>query len=226
MGRLKTPWTLWEERAASAKALAPRPDSKPYEPPSLLDLDYRNSRKLNAGFDYVACSVDTPGLVDTSVLDCGRRYLASTTASHLMLLGNVGTGKTYTAVSCAARLMGEQGKGLFIKARDLSDYLGFSDEAKAYRRRLVSTPVLVIDDLKLLGEGTVTEALTTWLDDLFDERHRWRRPTIITSNATLGQIKATYKKRFADRFAESGMVFDSQEKSLRRRLVHAKSEDR
>jgi DNA replication protein DnaC len=190
--------------------------------------DLEAVKALNAGSKYAECVFQSPSV---DAYDCIRfalnTYLAGfnrspkSTKCNMVLLGGTGAGKTVAALATAARLMQYLDSkpcwnGRFIKARAMSDATGHGAEVKKLREDLMNITVLVIDDLPFNPVDNVTQPFASLVYDLIDERYRHRRPTIITTNATVTDLKATYSERVIDRWHESAHVFESEQSSLRR----------
>ena len=110
------------------------------------------------------------------------------TSTGLLLLGNLGTGKTFFA-GCVANALIEQGIPVLMTnlARMLNtmtslhpeDRNQFIDSLNTYR-------LLVIDDL---GIERNTEFALEQLFHLIDSRYRSKRPMIVTTNLALDDLK-------------------------------------
>lgn len=128
------------------------------------------------------------------------RY-ADEPSGWLLLEGNYGTGKTHLAAAIANFQL-ERGQAvLFITVPDLLDHLraafGPSSEI-AYDdlfERVRKAPILLLDDLG-------AESQTAWalekLYQLFNDRHRLRLPTVITTNRDPATIEARIRSRLLD----------------------------
>ncbi len=196
-------------------AVAPKPQT------TLYWQDYAKCEALGVGPTLAECSLDNPKWEQTELVQRVRQFI-NQPQHHMLLLGNTGNGKTSAAVAWLARVsegrqtpQGKQYNGLFAKAREISDHLGADKEAKAFRQRLETVRWLVVDDLKVGGEGTVSPAFVAYIDDLFDTRYRYQRGTVLTSNATPEQIASTYGDRLVSRFRQWGIVYNATGADLR-----------
>lgn len=156
----------------------------------------------------------------TSVLnacqDYAQRFDEHRAAGRcLLLLGNVGTGKTHLGAAIAAHVVREHGgaavyrtvHGLmqFVKAsfgRD-SEYT----EAQAYER-LIAPALLVIDEV---GATKQTEFEQAALFNVINGRYEQQLPTVIISNLMPAELPAALGDRCVDRLRENGgiaLVFD------------------
>lgn len=117
--------------------------------------------------------------------------------SNILLLGNVGAGKTHAAIA-AARLAYDDGATLLFRsaARLLDELRPSSDDAAGAMDRAIGCGVLVIDDL-------AAERPTDWtaerLSIVVDERWKELRPTIATSNLTPDQLEQAVGARMWSR---------------------------
>ena len=175
--------------------------------------DYAKCQALGVGNTLAKCSLDSPEWQQTELVERVRLFI-NQPQHHLLLLGATGNGKTSAAVAWLARVcegkhtpQGKHYNGLFSKAREISDHLGAEKEAKAYRHQIEKVRWLVVDDLKVGGEGTVSPAFVAYIDDLFDTRYRHQRGTVLTSNATPEQIANTYGERMMSRFRQWGVIY-------------------
>ena len=133
----------------------------------------------------------------------------------MLLLGNVGTGKTHLGSAIAAHVVREHGAvavyrtvhGLmqFVKAsfgRD-AEY----SEAQAYER-LIAPALLVIDEV---GATKQTEFEQAALFNVINGRYEQQLPTVIISNLMPAELPAALGDRCVDRLRENGgiaLVFD------------------
>ncbi|GAA1466286.1 ATP-binding protein [Nocardiopsis exhalans] len=129
-----------------------------------------------------------------------------TTADSLMLWGPTGTGKTHLAYG-ALRLIAESGPGRFgVVAATFPDLYaalrpGASDPVERERtmRRVMQTPLLLLDDLGTTKDSAWTEETTYRIIN-----HRYNRclPMIITSNESPIALPNLVGDRIASRLIE------------------------
>lgn len=119
----------------------------------------------------------------------------------LLLEGNFGTGKTHLAAAIANRRLDYGDPVLFITTPDLLDYLkstfGPTSEI-AYDdlfERIRRAPLLVLDDL---GAEHQTGWAVEKLYQIFNDRHRFGLPTVVTTNRDVMQIEARIRSRLLD----------------------------
>ena len=104
------------------------------------------------------------------------------------LFGPCGTGKTLSA-ACAVRMFAEEGKrAKLVTAKQLLDSIreGFDGGDKGALQRAERYDLLALDDL---GVERSTEWALETLTRLIDTRTTRQRPTIVTSNYRLGELR-------------------------------------
>ncbi|MCE7947089.1 MAG: AAA family ATPase [Chloroflexi bacterium CFX4] len=119
----------------------------------------------------------------------------------LLFEGSYGTGKTHLAAAIANHAIERGAPVLFITTPDLLDHLrgafGPSSET-AYDElfeRIRKASLLVVDDL---GAESPTAWAIEKLYQLFNDRHRYRLPTVITTNRDPAQIEPRIRSRLLD----------------------------
>jgi DNA replication protein DnaC len=145
------------------------------------------------------------------VLDQVREY-AESRGGFLVLLGDVGTGKSHLAVGVMRTVPGRR---RFVKQQSLLNELRMS-----YRGNMNVDPVascqsarlLVIDDLGLSSGGKDEHPM---LHDILDYRYGEFLPTILTSNLNVTELEDFLGPRLFDRIRESGTVLSISGKSKR-----------
>lgn len=128
------------------------------------------------------------------------RFLAEN--KGLMFLGGVGTGKTFAAC-CIANALIDKGYSVWVvTAGALTRAAGnFSLSEEAFLK-IRKVDLLVIDDF---GTQANTEHGLSLLFEVIDERYKAKKPLVITSNLTAGDLKNTADmrlKRVYDRVIE------------------------
>lgn len=108
--------------------------------------------------------------------------------NSMLILGQVGSGKTRIAIAAANALMQEDIAVMYIHFKELMRGLkGDCLDEEAYNKRLyrlVSIPVLLIDDL---FKG-YTQADIKYTYDVINERYMRNKPVIVTSELMLKQL--------------------------------------
>ena len=127
------------------------------------------------------------------------RDFAAKGRGFLVLLGNVGTGKTHLAVA----VMRQSKRALFVTQAGLLRQL-----RESYRNRETDDPVeqcqrtrlLVIDDIGLSAGGRDEFPM---LHEILDYRYREYLPTILTGNLSWDAVRDILGERLSDRLYES-----------------------
>ncbi len=119
----------------------------------------------------------------------------------LLFEGGYGTGKTHLAAAIANAVIERGEPVLFITAPDLLDHLrgAFGPNSEnAYDElfeRIRKAPLIVVDDL---GAESPTAWAVEKLYQLFNDRHRYRLPTVVTTNRDPAQIEPRIRSRLLD----------------------------
>ena len=123
---------------------------------------------------------------------------AGRTPPSLVIMGPVGTGKTWTAAALARSVLVEDTVPVtFLTAQQLIDAVkpaqgGLDVDMQQFE----ITPLLVLDDL---GNERLTEWAADQLHRLAHARSHNGRPMIITTNFSGAEIKARYSMRIVER---------------------------
>jgi hypothetical protein len=143
-------------------------------------------------------------------LDALQDFLGSD-MTLLVLSGGVGTRKSGSA--CYGLVMRA---GRYVTADELSSLAASRDEDGVVSyRQIKKAGLLVIDDLGgeyVDDKGWFVRALNA----VIDARYSACLKTVLTTNLTAQQFKATYGERIADRIRESGKWWDIGGQSVRR----------
>ena len=139
-------------------------------------------------------------------LEACRRYAARWDEMRrknvgLLLWGNVGTGKTFAAhCVCNELLQRDEPVPVFITS--LSRVLNSGWDKSDTVTRIRDAPLVVFDDL---GAERSSEYALENVFMMVDERYRARKPTIVTTNLTLNELRNPQgmdRKRIYDRILE------------------------
>lgn len=126
----------------------------------------------------------------------------------LILLGSVGTGKTHLACSIANYIIMQHRKtALFMKVAEMmmtvkSTYSSSSQISTKQALQQFTTPDLLI--LDEVGVQAGTEAERHIMLQVIDSRYDLCKPTILTANLGVDQLKAFITPQGVDRLSESG----------------------
>lgn len=130
-------------------------------------------------------------------------------SGFLLLYGSPGTGKGHLATGC----LKAHGSGIFVKQadmlRDLRDSYA-THSTTACVSAWQDAGLLVVDEFGLSGGGKDEEPM---LYQVLASRYDHRRPTVITANLNLEELKARLGERLVDRIREdcthAPMTWDS-----------------
>lgn len=118
--------------------------------------------------------------------------------------GNAGIGKTYLCYAVYGCLLDDKQNVRFFEERNFFNHLrsvikeGWDYEQEI--KRLCETDWFILDDI---GSGQITDWQKEVLFSLVDNRYSSEKPTLITSNLSVRDLKNTYGERFASRIASS-----------------------
>lgn len=144
-----------------------------------------------------------------------------------LLLGGTGCGKTWAMLAYALSLMNptfewrklKRLDGLFVTAYQLSWWIQDAKQHRTELSRMERVPVLLLDDLGTEPKGFKGGDMNAHMNHLFDERHKFGRITLMSSNGTKEEIKQLYGERFASRFSASGLLYQSNHVDMRRKRL-------
>lgn len=161
-----------------------------------------------------------------SVIEACQEYVDSWATSRrsgngLLLVGNVGTGKTYLACAMARAIIdGHLQQPVYTTASGL-----LQDVRRAYDRdscysehgvlnRYCQVPLLILDEI---GVKRNTENERATLMEVVDRRYSGLKPTIFISNLPVGELGSSIDERFVDRLKEQSLMLLMNWESLRSR---------
>ncbi|MFB4300633.1 ATP-binding protein [Actinomadura sp. NTSP31] len=147
----------------------------------------------------------TPGVLRPDIAAWVDR-LAQGSAENLLLRGEVGTGKTWSAWEALERAAAIwRGKWAFVGPADWQDTITPpTDQADRDKLRLWrEVPLLILDDL---GAGQVNEWERKCLHNVVDERWAHARPTVVTYN--LQSLEAAFGERIGSRLTGGATRID------------------
>lgn len=132
----------------------------------------------------------------------------------LILVGNVGTGKTHFACALVNHFLEQERSAFYIRAVDIfrgikSTWNPNSEKTEAEEVKFFSSRnvFLAIDELGVQFSSETERALLT---EILDKRHTSYRPTILVGNLTPIECSELVGERIVDRYREGGkvLVFD------------------
>jgi DNA replication protein DnaC len=135
---------------------------------------------------------------DRSNLEMVKAF-AQTRCGFLVMLGDLGTGKSHLAVGLARQFKSP----MYITQGELLRRL-----RSCYRDKTAIDPVdqaqqadlLILDEMGLSAGGRDEMPM---LHDILTHRYNERKPTILTGNISLDQLKSLIGERMTDRLKES-----------------------
>lgn len=139
---------------------------------------------------------------------------AATTGRSAVFIGKPGTGKTHLAVGIALAVMDAGYSALFTTAmralrRVKETWARGSEETEREAIAALVYPDLLVLDEVGVQFGSDTEKLI--LFDVLNERYEQRKPTLLLSNLTIGEVRDYLGERIFDRLREDAgrvLVFD------------------
>ena len=122
---------------------------------------------------------------------------------NLFFYGTVGTGKSFLS-NCVAKELIESGHSvIYFSSASLFDLLSkysfdykSRDEQRDKYNDLYQCDLLIVDDL---GTEMTNQFVATQLFSLLNERHMWKKSTIISTNLSLEELRNRYSDRIFSR---------------------------
>lgn len=168
---------------------------------------------------------------NTKALNMAKRYVdawSEVRANNIgmLLWGDTGNGKTFTAGCIANALIGRGVPVLMTSfPRILSALNGmFNQDKAAYIDNMSHYPLLILDDL---GAERETSYGAEQVYSVIDARYKAKKPLIVTTNLSLGEVqnpKSMDYKRIYDRVLEMCTPFKYAGRSKRETIAAAKLE--
>jgi DNA replication protein DnaC len=153
-----------------------------------------------------------PGKSQMEVLEyCDRADQYVNVGLGLVLTGQTGTGKTLLAILLLKRLLADGYDGYFTQFNLMLDSYTTSwrneEEYRWFTRRVRNAAVLVVDDIgkEAKGRENVTGSM---FDTVIRSRVASARPTIITTNYTMAEMRQGYGGAVMSLLAESSKVHE------------------
>lgn len=148
------------------------------------------------------------------ICDFGKSF------SNIALAGGPGSGKSLLSYIICDELIGKEKTVMHMRAPVLIDALTddiYEDDNENFFEMAVSCDFLVIDDL---GTERQTDFVQNRLFEVFDERYRREKPTMITTNLSAERQREMYGDRIFSRFySKSSFNFRMPDEDIRLKLA-------
>lgn len=129
----------------------------------------------------------------------------------LLLIGNVGTGKSVAAGWLAQQAIQRGASVVWLRAPEVGTAAAFGEQATSLKERARRTSLLVIDDLGAEVDGAYFRC---WLEDVLGFRHAHEQRTVLTTNLDRQTLGDRLGQRLLDRLRE-GATFSMNSPSMR-----------
>lgn len=135
-------------------------------------------------------------------------------AGNLILLGDVGRGKTHLSVAIAMECLKLGKRVYYTRLDELMELIRnekFNNDGDLRYVWMKECDLLVLDDFG--AENSNSDFTVNQLRVLLEERNLAEKSWVINSNLSLGKIEELYTSRVMDRMLEKGKIFqlDSEE---------------
>ena len=192
--------------------LVRRMKAKGFSDPAILNWTFENDNGRSPQMHHARCYVEQWQAMRSENLG-------------LLLWGGVGTGKSFLA-GCIANALMEQEVPVRMTnfARILNELNSSLSGRNDVVDKLCRYPLLIIDDF---GMERGTEYALEQIYNIVDSRYRSRKPLIVTTNLTLGEIRYpqdTAHARIYDRLLEMCVLISCIGISFRKETAQEKLE--
>lgn len=200
------PTSLGEElrRSAYARADAPVPDRRPDQRVNMDEVEHNARARRDelwpkqVGRRFADARVDQ---LEGPLGDLASQWDGS---CNVLLLGNVGVGKTHAAAAMAYVQHVDHGRTLIFRSAPLllDGMRPGRDDHDLQRGQAIDVGLLVVDDL---GSEKASDWTAEQLGIVIDERYRQCRPTVVTSNLSPERLKGQIGERAWSRLYEGAL---------------------
>ena len=148
-----------------------------------------------------------------SAVEAGKKLIENYDFDYhnLFFYGTVGTGKSFLS-GCIAKEMIENGRSVIyfsaVRLFETLSQISFDHKSKEdlhnMHHDLYQCDLLIIDDL---GTELTNNFITTQLFSCLNERHIRRKPTIISTNLSLEELRNRYSDRIFSRIMSNYQIY-------------------
>lgn len=143
---------------------------------------------------------------------------------NLILLGDIGTGKTYMA-GCIANALIENGVSVYMNnTTNLCNMSLFNDERENALHKIKKCSLFILDDFGAERQSEYTQEM---LYTIIETRYNANMPMIITTNIKAEELSTVdiQKARIFDRILENSIIIEMNGKSRRKETTKKASYD-
>lgn len=186
----------------SFQPLGDEPDST--EARKWAEIEFDRRREAFRGRTPPRFADATPELLSGKAAEAFDEWVTAQGQRNVLLFGPVGTGKTFAATAFLAHVsMCGVWRWNSSSTVRLLDRLRPSSDGEDDLDRYAKVDVLLLDDL---GGEKPSDWVAERLFLLFDERWRWQRPTLVTTNLLPDQLRGVLGDRTYSRLQDDAIA--------------------
>ncbi len=192
-------------------------------PEGKLKRDQLVMKALQIPILFHSASFHHPEFQETSVVQFLRNDFLKSGKKCAVLMGDVGTGKSYGAMAFFINIIEaviekddvKNMQGKFITAYELAELISRKEYVKLDRLKKVK--VLFLDELGTEPEGWKGKDFQAHFENMFNSRYESGLITIVVTNFTPDKLAEHYGDRFSSRLAQYGQGFSTKDIDFRRK---------